>query len=122
MPSQPKLPVITFNTQALRANNDVWLSTSHAVRQALETYGCFVLSTDKVSSDLRDAIFELSKDLYNLSYETKIKNTSEYLGFGFGNFSFMPLLEYFGIENGATLEDTQRFTDLLFPSGNNAFW
>ncbi|CAH1425561.1 unnamed protein product [Lactuca virosa] len=87
----------------------------------LEDYGCFVLFTNKIPSVLRDSIFELSKDLFRLPTETKIKNTSDILGFGYGKYAFMPLWEYFGIEDGATLEATRKFTDLLFPSGNNAF-
>ncbi|KAI3789692.1 hypothetical protein L2E82_02495 [Cichorium intybus] len=120
-PEQNKLPVITFNTETLNPSNGAWQSTSHAVRQALEDYGCFVLATNKIPSDLRDTVFTLSKDLFRLPTETKIKNTSDILGFGYGKYAFMPLWEYFGIEDGATLEATRCFTDLLFPLGNNAF-
>ncbi|KAI3716307.1 hypothetical protein L6452_23545 [Arctium lappa] len=121
MAPKSQLLVITFNNQTLNPSTDAWRSTSDAVRRALEDDGCFVVATDKVPTDLRDAIFELSKDLFDLPNETKIKNTSEILGFGYGNYSSMPLWEYFGIENGATMEATRSFTDLLFPSGNNAF-
>lgn len=122
MSSQEKLPVITFNTQTLNPSTDTWQSTSQAVRRALEDYGCFVVSTDKIPSDLHDTIFELSKDLFHLPLETKIKNTSDMLGFGYGNFSSYPFWEYFSIENGDTLEANRSFTDLMFPSGNDAFW
>nr|GEX16485.1 2-oxoglutarate-dependent dioxygenase AOP3-like [Tanacetum cinerariifolium] len=121
MPSQAKLLVISFNTQTLNPSTDAWLSISQAVRRALEDYGCFIVSTDKIPLDLHDTIFELSKDLFHLPLETKIKNTSDMLGFGYGNFSSCPFWEYFSIENGDTLEATQRFTHLMFPSGNNAF-
>ncbi|GKD11801.1 probable 2-oxoglutarate-dependent dioxygenase AOP1 [Tanacetum coccineum] len=117
MPSQAKLLVMNFNTHpVLNPSIDAWLSTSQAVRRALEDYGCFVVSLSKL-----DTIFELSKDLFHLPLETKIKNTSDMLVFGYGNFSSYPFWEYFSIENGDTLEATQRFTDLMFPSGNNAF-
>lgn len=122
MPTQPNLPVITFNSQTLNPNTNTSLSTSHAVRQALEEYGCFVVSTNEIPWDLREIMFELSKDLFYLPLETKIKNTSRILGFGYGNHSSLPLYECFGIENGATLEATRSFTHLLFPSGNQAFW
>ncbi|KAL4589155.1 hypothetical protein LXL04_002059 [Taraxacum kok-saghyz] len=120
-PQPNKLPVITFNGETLNPINGAWRSTSDAVRHALEDYGCFVLATNKVPSDLRESIFELSKELFRLPTERKIKNTSDILGFGYGKYALMPLWEYFGIEDGATLEATQRFTDLLFSSGNNDF-
>ncbi|KAJ0522505.1 putative non-heme dioxygenase domain, isopenicillin N synthase [Helianthus annuus] len=117
----PQLPVITFDVEALNPSNPAWLSTSHVVRRALEEYGCFVLSTKKIPWDLRETMFELSKDLFLLPIETKTKNCSKILGFGYGNYSSLPLFESFGIEDGATLEATRSFTHLLFPSGNDAF-
>ncbi|XP_023761677.1 deoxypodophyllotoxin synthase [Lactuca sativa] len=120
-PNPNKLPVITFNTKTLNRSNGAWQSTSHTVRGALENYGCFILATDKVSSDLRDTMFELANDLFHLPMETKVKNTSDLLGFGYGKYASMPLWEYFGIKGGATIEGTQSFTDLLFPSGHKVF-
>ncbi|KAI3789691.1 hypothetical protein L2E82_02494 [Cichorium intybus] len=120
-PQPNKLPVITFNKKTLNPSNGAWRSTSHAVRRALEDYGCFVIVTDRVPSHLRDAMLEITNDLFHLPMETKMKNTSDLLGFGYGKYASMPLWEYFGIEGGATLEGTRRFTDLLFPSGHKAF-
>nr|XP_043625311.1 probable inactive 2-oxoglutarate-dependent dioxygenase AOP2 [Erigeron canadensis] len=115
------LPLITFDTETLNPGTNIWLSTSNAVRQALEDYGCFVVSTNKVPLGLRLNMFELSKDLFDLPTETKIKNTSHILGFGYGQYPSLPLYECLGIENGATMEAIQSLTDLLFPCGNNAF-
>ncbi|KAK9078298.1 hypothetical protein SSX86_002355 [Deinandra increscens subsp. villosa] len=118
MPSQSKLPVINLNSQTLNSSNHaLWLSTSHVVRRALEDYGCFVVSTDKIPSDKRETMFELSKDLFCLPMETKVKNCSPVLGFGYGKYASLPLYESFGIENGATVDATRSFTDLLFLPG-----
>lgn len=122
MTSQQKLPIINFNTETLNPKSQTWISTSHSVRQALEDYGCFIVSTEKIPLEIHDTMFELSKDLFCLPMETKVKNSSHILGFGYGNYASLPLYESFGIENGATLDATRSFTDLLFPFGNEAFW
>ena len=120
----PKLPIIDLTKGNLKpADTSFWRSTAKEIRNALENYGCFKVVFDKVSVDLHNAVFNQSKDLYDLPMEIKVQNTSKLLGFGYGgNFSFMPLIEYFGIENGATLEATQNFTNLMWPSGNHTFW
>lgn len=122
--TQSKLPVIDFSTKKyLKAGPSSWLSLNSEVCHALEDYGCFVALYDKVPLELHDSIFTASKELYDLPMETKVKNTSSLLGFGYGGgFTTMPLFEYFGIENGATLEATQKFSNLMWPNGNDRFW
>ncbi|KAD6794659.1 hypothetical protein E3N88_05555 [Mikania micrantha] len=121
MPPPQKLPVINLDPQTQNPGTHAWSSTCDDVRRALEDYGCFVVSTNNIPCDLREAMFELSKDLFCLPIETKVKNSSPILGFGYGNYSSLPLYESFGIENGATMDATRSFTHLLFPSGNDAF-
>lgn len=121
--AQPKLPIIEFNDENMTPGTSSWLSASDLVRHALESYGCFLAKYSKLSPELHDKMFELSKELFHLPTEIKVQNTSDILGFGYGtNFSFMPLVEYFGIENGATLEATKDFTNLMWPTGNESFW
>lgn len=120
---QHKLPIIDLNEQNFTPGTDSWVSTSYLVRSALESHGCFLAKFNKISSDLQHKIFNLSEDLFQLPTEIKVQNTSNILGFGYGtNFSFMPLVEYFGIENAATVEATKEFTNQMYPAGNDIFW
>ncbi|KAL3511830.1 hypothetical protein ACH5RR_024547 [Cinchona calisaya] len=120
--AQPKLPIIEFDEENMTPGTSSWLLTSDLVRQALESYGCLLAKYKKLSPELHDRMFKLSKELFHLPTEIKVQNTSDILGFGYGtNFSIMPLVEYFGIENGATLEATKEFTNLMWPAGNESF-
>ncbi|KAK3010868.1 hypothetical protein RJ639_012086 [Escallonia herrerae] len=120
--TKSKLPIIDFSQEKLKPGTDSWLSTANDVRKALEEYGCFVALYNEVSPETHDAMFSAAKDLYDLPMESKVKNTSDLLGFGYGGgFTTMPLFEYFGIEKATTLEGTQTFTDLMWPSGNDDF-
>ncbi|GFP95368.1 probable 2-oxoglutarate-dependent dioxygenase aop1 [Phtheirospermum japonicum] len=114
------LPVIELNEKKLTPGTDSWKSTSDSVRQALESYGCFVVAYNdqNISSELYDETFALTADLFRLPMETKRRHTSEIPGFGYGgNFSVMPLFEYFGIEDGGA----KKFTRLMWPEGHNKF-
>lgn len=114
------LPVIKLNEENMSRPSPA--GTSDLVRSALESYGCFLAKYDKISPELQEKMFTLSKELFRLPTEIKVQNTSSILGAGYGsNFSFMPLVEYFGIENGATLEATRDFTNLMWPAGNHSF-
>ncbi|KAA8541851.1 hypothetical protein F0562_023003 [Nyssa sinensis] len=120
--TQPKLPVIDFSKENLKAGTCSWLSTCHDVRHALEEYGLFTAVFDKVPLELHNRIFHLAKELFDLPLETKVQNTSDVLGFGYGGgFTTMPLFEYSGIENAPTLEGTRSFTKLMWPAGNDTF-
>ncbi|CDO98087.1 unnamed protein product [Coffea canephora] len=116
------LPIIHFNSENLTPGSSSWLSTSEIVRKALESYGCFVAVYKNISPELHDKMLNLSKELFDVPVEIKVQNTSDYLGFGYGgNYSVMPLIEYLGITNAATLEATKDFTNLIWPDGNDSF-
>ncbi|KAI3455377.1 hypothetical protein Pfo_012040 [Paulownia fortunei] len=120
--AQPKLPIIEFNEKNLTPGTSSWKSTSDSVRQALESYGCFVVAYENMSWELYEAMFGLSGKLFSLPLETKRKHTSEIPGFGYGgNYSVMPLFEYFGIEDGGTLEAAKKFTSLMWPDRHEKF-
>jgi isopenicillin N synthase-like dioxygenase len=111
-----KLPIIDLNEENRSPKS------CDLVRCALESHGCFLAKYNKISPILQEKMFKLSNDLFRLPTEIKVQNKSNVLGFGYGsNFSFMPLIEYFGIENGATLEATKNFTNIMWPSGNDTF-
>lgn len=121
--TQHSLPVIDFTKKNLDPSSSSWLSTRQDVVRALEDYGCFVAIYDKVSLEVGEAIFRASKDLFGLPTETKVLNTSDSYTFGYiGPVPFMPLYESLGIENATTLDGVQKFTNLLWPNGNDSFW
>ncbi|KAL7140024.1 hypothetical protein ABFS83_09G093000 [Erythranthe nasuta] len=120
-----KLPTIEFNQENMTPGTNPWKSTSDSVRQALEMYGCFVVSYESnIGTELHKKIFDggLSEELFGLPLETKKKHTSKFAGFGYGgNYSVMPLFEYFGIEDVATLDAAQKFTTLMWSQGHDKF-
>ncbi|KAL3633007.1 hypothetical protein CASFOL_025991 [Castilleja foliolosa] len=118
------LPIIEFNEMNINPGTNSWKSTSESVRQALESYGCFIVdyNNPNISSEMHDEMFSLTKDLFRLPMETKKKHTSEIPGFGYGGrFSIMPLFEYFGIEDGGSYDGVNKFTSLMWPEGHNKF-
>jgi isopenicillin N synthase-like dioxygenase len=121
---QSKLPFVELKEANLTPGTSCWKSTSDYVRQALETYGCLVVSYEKSQSEaVRNDMFTLtSEELFGLPPETKVKHTNPFAGFGYGgNFSTMPLFEYFGIQDAETLEGAEQFSTLMWPNGHNKF-
>lgn len=121
--TQPQLPIIDLSKKNINPASSSWLSTCHEVTSALERYGCFVAVLNDVSSELHETAFSVVKDFFELPRETKLKNTGNrnkphygYLGYT------LPVMESFGIENAPALEETQRFTNLNWPAGNEHFW
>ncbi|CAA0839117.1 2-oxoglutarate (2OG) and Fe(II)-dependent oxygenase superfamily protein [Striga hermonthica] len=118
-----RLPLIEFNEKSLTPGTTSWKSTSDSVREALESYGCFVLAHHELGPDLQNRAFDFTKDLFRLPYETKSRHVSQLPGFGYGaNFPVMPLFEYFGVEGCETPEGAKNFTNLMWPDdGHNKF-
>ncbi|KAL3511832.1 hypothetical protein ACH5RR_024549 [Cinchona calisaya] len=120
--TQNNLPVIDFTNKNLDPNSNSWLSTREDVVRALEDYGCFIAIYDKFSSDLHQAIFHASEELFDLPQEIKVLNTSDTPSHGYvGQEPIIPLYEGFGVENATTLQGVQKFTNLLWPNGNDTF-
>ncbi|PON89440.1 Oxoglutarate/iron-dependent dioxygenase [Trema orientale] len=118
---QHKIPTINLSKRNLISSTSSWLSTCDEVRQALEEYGCFVATYDKVSPQLHDSIFGEAKELFDLPTDVKMKNISDKPYFGYiGNHPLIPPLhESLGIANSTTLEAAQSFTNLMWPSSGN---
>lgn len=113
----PSIPAIDFTKDSIS-----WLRTSQEVVRALEEYGCFIAIYDGVSPELHEAIFGVSEDLFDLPVETKVLNTSTTPSHGYvGQVPLIPLYEGLGIENATTLAGVDKFTNLLWPSGNRRF-
>ena len=120
--THPKVPVIDFSGQKLKPGTTSWSRTGDDVRRALEEYGCFIAVYDKVSKELENAICDAEKEVFQLPKETKVKNIAERTYHGYvGDISVIPLHESTGIDNATTVEGTKRFTNLMWPNGNDSF-
>nr|GEU99207.1 probable 2-oxoglutarate-dependent dioxygenase AOP1 [Tanacetum cinerariifolium] len=120
--SHRKLPVIDLSVKNINYTSSLWTETCGDVISALEEYGCFVATYDGVSQELRDAIFHASHDLFDLPTEVKVLNTSDTPSHGYvGQIPVIPLYEGLGVENATTADGVERFTKLMWPSGNEVF-
>ncbi|KAI3455376.1 hypothetical protein Pfo_012039 [Paulownia fortunei] len=120
--ANPTLPIIDFSEKNLDPGSLSWLSTSKDVVRALEDYGCFIAIYSKFSLEMHEAIFRATEELFDLPTDVKIQNTSDTPSHGYvGLEPVIPLYEGLGIENATTPEGVERFTSLLWPSGNDRF-
>ncbi|KAL1551447.1 putative 2-oxoglutarate-dependent dioxygenase AOP1 [Salvia divinorum] len=116
------LPTIAFSSQNLEVGSSSWLSTSKEVVLALEEFGCFIATYTNFSPQLHHAIFQASEELFGLPTHVKMLNTSDIPSNGYvGQKPAIPLYEGLGIENSTTEQGVDRFTRLLWPSGNETF-
>ncbi|CAN8303432.1 unnamed protein product [Cochlearia groenlandica] len=60
------LPVIDFTNPNLKPGTVEWDLVRGDVRKSLEEYGCFEALFDKVPNKLRKAIFNVSKEAFEL--------------------------------------------------------
>lgn len=118
MGSQPlRLPTINFSeiNKQIRGT-PVWDSTKTQVFEALQEFGCFEASFNGISPDLRKSMFASLKELFDLPFETKVRNYSEKLFNGYiGQAKEIPIFESMGIE------ESESFANLMWPQGNTEF-
>ncbi|XP_030464483.1 deoxypodophyllotoxin synthase-like [Syzygium oleosum] len=119
----PKLPILSFSSEDLKPGTTSWVSTCKKVIQALEEFGFFVVNYDEIiPSQVHDATFGVLHELFALPTETKMKNRYQKPLNGYvGQIAKLPLHESLGIDDATSLEATQKFTDLMWPSGNDRF-
>ena len=118
-----KLPIIDFSNIEKRPGSLEWDSVKGQVREALEEYGCFEATFDKIPLDMRKAIFGALEELFDLPLQTKLKNASKKPYHGYvGQYPMVPLYESMGIEDATIDEKVQDFTQILWPQGNPNFW
>ncbi|XP_076908397.1 putative 2-oxoglutarate-dependent dioxygenase AOP1 [Bidens hawaiensis] len=119
---KPNLPIIELNTKQSNPTSSSWVTKCVEVTRALEEYGCFIATYDGVSRELHDAIFLASQELFDLPTEVKVLNTSDTPSHGYvGQIPVVPLYEGLGIEDSTTTHGVERFTKLMWPSGNDSF-
>ncbi|KAJ0006752.1 hypothetical protein Pint_30006 [Pistacia integerrima] len=118
----PKLHVVDLSSEELRPGTETWISTSKQVCHALEEYGCFVLKCNQVSLDLYNAIYTaVLQDLFDLPTEIKqlITPTSEQPFLH--RYSASSNHEGLSLDDSTSLEATRKFTNLMWPAGNDHF-
>lgn len=74
--AQSKLPIVEFSEENLIPGTTSWVSTSHSVRGALKSYGCFIAIYKKITLELHNVMFESAKGyfIFQIPMETKEKN------------------------------------------------
>lgn len=121
--TQLALPAIDFSELGLSPGTPVWDSVKAQVHEALQQYGCFEASFNKVDLELRNSIIDALKELFDLPLQTKLRNSSKKPFHGYvGQYPMVPLYESMGIEDPTILDKAQSFTNLLWPEGNPTFW
>ncbi|KAI9107493.1 hypothetical protein K1719_021530 [Acacia pycnantha] len=69
-----QIPVIDlFFNENLKPGTEIWLTASQLVQGALEVNGCFFVMSNKVSMEICNPVFALSKELFDLPLDTKKK-------------------------------------------------
>uniref|UniRef100_A0A0D3CQI5 Fe2OG dioxygenase domain-containing protein n=1 Tax=Brassica oleracea var. oleracea TaxID=109376 RepID=A0A0D3CQI5_BRAOL len=116
------LPVIDFSNQNLKPGEPQWDLTKADVQKALQDYGCFEASFDKVPIELRKSIFKALEELFDLPLKTKLRNVSKKPFHGYvGQYPMVPLYESMGIDDSDVVDKVEAFTEKLWPQGNNSF-
>ncbi|RDY09757.1 putative 2-oxoglutarate-dependent dioxygenase AOP1, partial [Mucuna pruriens] len=117
--TQSQFHVVDFSDQNMKPGTDAWLSACGLVRTALEENGCFMARYDKISQELCDSIIFAMEECFSLPVETKVQKTSHKLFHGYlGQVPGLPLYESLGIDDALTIQGCQKFTNIMWPEGN----
>lgn len=121
--TQPKVvPVVDLSDENLKPGTDAWLLACKQVQHALEEYSCFEAVYNKATLEIHNSIFSAIKDLCDLPLETKMQKASNRPFHNyFGQLPLNPRYETLGIQDPASLEGAQRFTNIMWPAGNDRF-
>jgi isopenicillin N synthase-like dioxygenase len=118
----PKIPIFDLSSKNLNPSSGSYVAACKNVQQALEEYGFFMAYYENVSSELDRQVFDALEELFELPLETKTRNTSELVFYGYvGKLPHAPLHESMGIPDATTSDAVQSFTNLMWPSGNKRF-
>lgn len=111
------LPTIDFSdVHKYNRGTLVWDSTKTQVLEALQDYGCFEASFNRISPATRKSMFASLEQLFDLPLETKVRNIPDKIFNGYiGQAKEIPIYESLGIE------DPESFTNLMWPHGNTEF-
>ncbi|KAK8663673.1 hypothetical protein V6N13_083480 [Hibiscus sabdariffa] len=115
-----RIPVIDFSKQELKPGSPQWDSVKHRVREALEEYGCFEASLDRVL-EVRKAVFGALEELFDLPPQTKQLYVSDKPLRGYKRVA-SGLSEDMVIDAANITENIERgLTNTMWPQGNISF-
>ncbi|KAK7378097.1 hypothetical protein VNO80_03533 [Phaseolus coccineus] len=116
------LPIIDFSDENLKLGTQTWVSTSDAVRGALEDHGGFLAHYNKVEPLLNESVFSAMEQLFDLPLETKMQHTTEKPIYSYaGQRPDIPLYESMAIDNPLNGKSCHKYTTTMWPQGNDQF-
>ncbi|KAF8020683.1 hypothetical protein BT93_G1191 [Corymbia citriodora subsp. variegata] len=117
-----QVPVIVFSEECMKPGKSSWAKACEVIVQALEDNGCFILDHPNVPLGLHDSIFSVAEDLFDVPHESKIKNINLKPVLGYtGQIPATSVVEALTIVGPEKLEECEKFTSLMWPSGNDRF-
>ncbi|KAK8319397.1 hypothetical protein V6Z11_A13G239000, partial [Gossypium hirsutum] len=116
-------PVIEFHSSDLERGTEGWNRLCKRVREACETFGCFEVVYEKISKNVREDVFGLLKELFDVPVERKQKNTSPIPFHGWvGPCKEISLLyEGFGLGDASNYDSIKSFAQVMWPDGHPHF-
>ncbi|TYJ02554.1 hypothetical protein E1A91_A13G237500v1 [Gossypium mustelinum] len=116
-------PVIEFHSSDLERGTEGWNRLCKRVREACETFGCFEVVYEKISKNVREDVFGLLKELFDVPVERKQKNTSPIPFHGWvGPCKEISLLyEGFGLGDASNYDSIKSFAQVIWPDGHPHF-
>jgi len=116
------LPIIDFSDENLKLGTETWVSTSDAVRGALEDHGGFLAHYNKLDPLLHDSVFSAMEQLFHLPLQTKMQHTTEKPIYSYaGQRPNIPLYESMAIDNPLNAKSCHKYTTTMWPQGNHQF-
>lgn len=117
-----KVPVVVFSEESMEPGTKSWMRACEEIVRALENHGCFVAEYEDFPPELRDPIFGAAKELFDLPQETKVRNPDSAYSKGYiAHYPGTPLLEGLNLDGAEKREACEKFTGLMWPSGNARF-
>ncbi|XP_059278460.1 probable 2-oxoglutarate-dependent dioxygenase AOP1 [Lycium ferocissimum] len=117
-----QVPTIDLSNPELKQGTTQWESTKIQVLEALQEYGCFEAMYDKVPNEIREAMFDTSKEIFEFPLETKLKNLSNKPLHGYnGMIPHLPLYESLCIADLLKPQSVETFANIFWPDGNTDF-
>ena len=119
--NKPKLAIIDFS-KIEEPGTPLWKSVRAQVKEAVEEHGCFEALLDKFPSELKDALFPMSQEIFEQPLERKQSIVSDKPFFGYyGQGLPLPPFESLGIDK-ANAENIEKFTNTLWPQQGKPYY